>query len=126
MPDQTSRFTYNGEPVYHFMGCSTFSQYTVLPEISVVKVNSEAALEKVCLLGCGITTGYGAVHNTLKCEAGSTIAVWGLGCVGLAAVMGAKAAGCSKIIGIDINPDKFEKAIEFGCTECINPKDHTD
>jgi S-(hydroxymethyl)glutathione dehydrogenase/alcohol dehydrogenase len=101
----------NGEQVYHFMGTSTFSQYTVLPEISVAKVNPEAPLDKVCLLGCGITTGYGAIKNTLKCEAGSTIAVWGLGAVGLGAIMGAKEVGCGRIIGVDTNPAKFELAM---------------
>jgi len=123
MPDGTSRFTCKGQPVHHFMGTSTFSQYTVLPEISIAKVNTEARLDRVCLLGCGITTGYGAVKNTLKVEEGSCVAVWGLGGVGLAAIMGAKEAGASRIVAIDINSDKFPKAIEFGATDCINPKD---
>jgi S-(hydroxymethyl)glutathione dehydrogenase/alcohol dehydrogenase len=124
MPDDTTRFSMNGAPVYHFMGCSTFSQYTVLPEISIAKINPEAPLDKVCLLGCGITTGYGAIKNALKVEAGSTVAIWGLGAVGLGAVMGAKEAGASRIIGVDLNPAKFELAMQFGCTECVNPKDH--
>ena len=96
MPDSTARFKLTtGETVYHFMGCSTFSQYTVLPEVSLVKINKEAPLDKVCLLGCGITTGYGAVINTLKCESGSTVLVVGLGGVGLASIMGAKKIGAS-------------------------------
>ena len=109
MPDSTARFKLveTGETVYHFMGTSTFSQYTVVPEVSVVKVNPEAPLDKVCLLGCGITTGYGAVLNTLKVEKGATILVVGLGGVGLAAVMGGVKAGASRIIGVDINPSKF-------------------
>ncbi|KAK3582700.1 hypothetical protein CHS0354_013051 [Potamilus streckersoni] len=123
MPDGTSRFTCKGQTVYHFMGCSTFSEYTVVAEISVCKVNPSAPLDKVCLLGCGISTGYGAALNTAKVEPGSNCAVWGLGAVGLAAVMGCKAAGASRIIGIDINPDKFEIAKQFGATECVNPKD---
>lgn len=124
MPDGTSRFTCKGQTVYHFMGTSTFSEYTVVAEISVCKVDDNAPLEKVCLLGCGISTGYGAALNTAKVEAGSTTAVWGLGAVGLATVMGCKTAGASRIIGIDINPDKFPVAKEFGCTEFVNPKDH--
>eukprot|EP00744_Colponema_vietnamica_P000203 GILI01000361.1.p2 GENE.GILI01000361.1~~GILI01000361.1.p2 ORF type:complete len:375 (+),score=124.06 GILI01000361.1:25-1149(+) len=126
MPDGTSRFTCRGQTIFHFMGCSTFSQYTVLPEISVVKVNPAAPLEKVCLLGCGITTGYGAVFNTLKVEAGSTVGIWGLGGVGLAAIMACKEIGCSRIIGVDINPEKFARALEFGATECLNPNDYPD
>jgi len=108
MPDGTSRFTCKGQQLFHFMGCSTFSEYTVVSEISVAKINAEAPLEKVCLLGCGISTGYGAALNTAKMEPGSTAAIWGLGAVGLAVAMGAKKAGASRIIGIDINPDKFE------------------
>ena len=126
MPDGSSRFTCerNGETLYHFMGTSTFSQFTVLPSISLAKISQEAPLEKVCLLGCGITTGFGAVMNTMKVEEGSVVAVFGLGGVGLAVVMGAKMAGARRIIGVDINPDKFEKAREFGCTEVVNPRDH--
>lgn len=126
MPDGTSRFTCKGKPIYHFMGTSTFSQYTVLPEISVAVVSKEAPLKKVCLLGCGITTGYGAVVNTMKVETGSTVAVFGLGGVGLAVIMGCKAAGASRIIAVDINPDKFARAVEMGATETVNPKDHED
>lgn len=124
MPDGTTRFKCKGQDVFHFMGTSTFSEYTVLPEISIAKVDEKAPLKKVCLLGCGISTGYGAVINTAKVEPGSTVAVWGLGAVGLACLMGAKVAGASKIIGIDINPDKFKIAQEFGATDCVNPKDH--
>jgi len=126
MPDGTVRFTCKGKDLFHFMGCSTFSQYTVVAEISVSKVNPKAALEKVCLLGCGISTGYGAALNTAGVEPGSTCAVWGLGAVGLAVIMGCKKAGASRIIGVDINPDKFPIAKEFGMTESFNPKDHPD
>ncbi|XP_071106701.1 alcohol dehydrogenase class-3-like [Haliotis cracherodii] len=124
MPDGTSRFTCKGKQLYHFMGTSTFSEYTVVAEISVAKVDEQAPLDKVCLLGCGISTGYGAALNSAKVEAGSTCAVWGLGAVGLAVIMGCKKAGASRIIGIDINPDKFETAKQFGATEFVNPKDH--
>lgn len=124
MPDGTKRFKCKGQELYHFMGTSTFSQYTVVAEISVAKVNSAAPLEKVCLLGCGISTGYGAALNTAKVEAGSTCAVWGLGAVGLAVAMGCRQAGAAKIIGVDINPDKFEMAKQFGVTDFVNPNDH--
>uniref|UniRef100_A0A914WET5 S-(hydroxymethyl)glutathione dehydrogenase n=1 Tax=Plectus sambesii TaxID=2011161 RepID=A0A914WET5_9BILA len=124
MPDGTSRFTCKGKPVLHFMGVSAFSEYTVVADISVVKVPKAAPLSKVCLLGCGISTGYGAVLKTCKVESGSTVGVWGLGAVGLAVIMGAKAAGASKIIGIDVNEKKFESAKQFGATECLNPKNH--
>jgi len=122
MLDGTPRFTCKGQAVHHFMGTSTFSEYTVCAAVSLAKVNKKAPLEKVCLLGCGITTGYGAVMNTMKVTAGSTAAVFGLGGVGLAVIMGLKEAGCSKIIGVDINEDKFKTAKEFGCTDFINPK----
>ena len=125
MPDGTTRFSYQGQPIYHYMGCSTFSEYTVLPEISLAKIPKEAPLEKVCLLGCGVTTGIGAVLNTAKVSAGATVAIFGLGGIGLAAIIGAKMAGASRIIGIDINPDKFGVAKDLGATECINPNDHT-
>ena len=123
MPDGTSRFTCKGKTLYHFMGTSTFSEYTVCAEISLAKVSPLAPLDKVCLLGCGITTGYGAVMNTMKCEAGCTSAVFGLGGVGLAAIMGLKESGARMIIGVDINPAKFELARAFGATHIINPKD---
>ena len=121
MPDGTSRFKWNGKTVYHYMGCSTFSEYTVLPEISVAKINKAAPLDKVCLLGCGITTGVGAVLNTAKVEPGSTVAVFGLGGIGLAVIQGAVIAGASRIIGVDINEGKFELARQFGATDFVNP-----
>lgn len=124
MPDETSRFSCKGQTVYHFMGTSTFSEYTVLPEIAVAKVNPAAPLEKVCLLGCGISTGYGAALNTAGVEAGSSVAVWGCGAVGLAAIMGSVKAGATRIIAIDINPDKWPAARQFGATEFLNPKDY--
>jgi S-(hydroxymethyl)glutathione dehydrogenase/alcohol dehydrogenase len=124
MPDGTSRFSHKGQTLYHYMGTSTFSEYTVLPEISIAKVNPEAPLNKVCLLGCGITTGIGAVLNTAKVEPGSTVAVFGLGGIGLSVVQGAVMAQAGRIIGIDINPGKFELAQQLGATDCINPKDH--
>ncbi|XP_072051113.1 alcohol dehydrogenase class-3-like [Amphiura filiformis] len=126
MPDGTSRFTCKGKELAHFMGTSTFSEFTVVPEIAVAKVAESAPLDKVCLLGCGISTGYGAVMNTAKVEAGSTCAVWGLGAVGLAVIMGCKVVGASRIIAIDINPAKAEVAKQFGATEFFNPKDLKD
>ncbi|XP_052825423.1 alcohol dehydrogenase class-3 [Octopus bimaculoides] len=125
MPDGTTRFTCEGKEIFHFMGCSTFSEYTVVAEISIAKVNPEASLDKVCLLGCGISTGYGAALNTAAVEKGSNCAVWGLGAVGLAVAMGCKAAGAARIIGIDINESKFEMGKKFGITEFVNPKSHT-
>ncbi len=124
MPDGTTRFYKDGEPIFHYMGCSTFSEYTVLPEISLAKVNPEAPLEEVCLLGCGVTTGMGAVMNTAKVEEGDTVAIFGMGGIGLSAVIGAAMAKASRIIVIDINESKFELAKKLGATDCINPKDH--
>jgi S-(hydroxymethyl)glutathione dehydrogenase/alcohol dehydrogenase len=124
MPDGTTRFSYNGQPIYHYMGCSTFSEYTVVAEVSLAKVDPKANPEKVCLLGCGVTTGLGAVKNTAKVQAGDTVAVFGLGGIGLAVVHGAQLAGAGRIIAIDTNPDKFELARTMGATECVNPKDH--
>jgi S-(hydroxymethyl)glutathione dehydrogenase/alcohol dehydrogenase len=124
MPDGTSRFSYNGEPIYHYMGTSTFSEYTVVAEVSLAKINPEAPHEKVCLLGCGVTTGIGAVHNTAKVKEGDTVAVFGLGGIGLAVVQGAKQAKAGRIIAIDTNPAKFELATQMGATDCVNPKDH--
>jgi len=124
MPDHTSRFSKHGKPIFHYMGTSTFSEYTVLPQISVAKINDQAPLEKVCLLGCGITTGIGAVLNTAKVEPGATVAVFGLGGVGLSAIQGATMAKAGRIIAIDINPDKFELATRMGATDTVNPKDH--
>lgn len=123
MPDGTSRFSSKGQQLFHFMGCSTFSQYTVVAEISLCKIDEKAPLNKVCLLGCGIPTGYGAALNTAGVEKGSVCAIWGLGAVGLAVIMGCKDAGAKTIIGIDIKPDKFEVAKSFGATDFINPKD---
>lgn len=123
MPDGSSRFSCNGKTLFHFMGCSTFSEYSVVADISLCKVNEKAGLDKVCLLGCGISTGYGAALNSAPVSPGSTCAVWGLGAVGLATIMGCVKAGASRIIGIDINSDKFDIARQFGATECINPRD---
>lgn len=121
MPDGSSRFSHGGKMIHHFMGTSTFSEYTVLPEISLAKIRKDAPLEKVCLLGCGITTGIGAVLNTAKVTPGSTVAVFGLGAVGLSAVQGATMAGAARILAIDINPAKFEFARQLGATDCIDP-----
>jgi len=123
MPDGTSRFSYKGQPIFHYMGTSTFSEYTVLPEISLAKIAPDAPLEKVCLLGCGVTTGIGAVLNTAKVEAGATVAIFGLGGIGLAAIIGANMAKAARIIAIDINPDKFPIARKLGATDCVNPND---
>ncbi len=123
MPDGTTRFSYNGKPVYHYMGCSTFSEYTVVAEVSLAKINPNANHEQVCLLGCGVTTGIGAVHNTAKVQEGDSVAVFGLGGIGLAVIQGAKQAKAGRIIAIDTNPSKFNLAKEFGATDCINPKD---
>ena len=124
MPDGTSRFSKGGKQIFHYMGTSTFSEYTVLPEIAVAKISDKAPLEKVCLLGCGITTGIGAVLNTAKVEPGATVAVFGLGGVGLSAIQGATIAKAGRIIAVDINPDKFELAMQMGATDTVNPKDY--
>ncbi len=124
MPDGTTRFSKDGQPIYHYMGTSTFAQHTVLPEISVAKINKDAPLDRVCLLGCGIPTGIGAVLNTAKVEAGATVAIFGLGGVGLSAVQGAVLAKASRIMVIDINEDKFDMAMQLGATDCINPKQY--
>lgn len=121
MPDGTTRFSYNGEPVYHYMGTSTFSEYTVVNEINLVKVEPEAPLDKVCLFGCGVTTGIGAVHNTAKVEEGAVTAVFGMGAIGLAVIQGLVQAKASRIIAIDLNEDKFELAKKMGATDFINP-----
>ncbi|MEH0664716.1 S-(hydroxymethyl)glutathione dehydrogenase/class III alcohol dehydrogenase [Vibrio scophthalmi] len=122
MPDGTTRFYKDGKPIFHYMGCSTFSEYTVLPEISLAKVNKEAPLEEVCLLGCGVTTGMGAVLNTAKVQKGDTVAIFGLGGIGLSAIIGARMAGAGRIIGIDINESKFDLAKQLGATDVINPQ----
>ena len=119
--DDKPRFTYKGKEIFHFMGCSTFSEYTVVHEVSVAKITKQAPLDKVCLLGCGVSTGWGAVWNTAKVEPGSTAAVFGIGAVGLAVIEGLKVAGATRIVAIDINESKFDKAREWGATDCINP-----
>jgi S-(hydroxymethyl)glutathione dehydrogenase/alcohol dehydrogenase len=124
MPDGTSRFSYKGRQILHYMGTSTFSEYTVLPEISVAKISKEAPLSKACVMGCAVPTGIGAVRNAAKVEAGATVAVFGLGAVGMAVIQGAVLAGAGRVIGIDTNPGKFPLAFALGATECINPKDH--
>lgn len=122
MPDGTSRFhDKDGNDIFHFMGCSTMSEYSVIAEISCAKISKEIALEKACLFGCGVSTGLGAVWNTCSVEQGSSVAVFGLGAVGLAVIQGAKMAGASKIIAVDINPSKFEIAKELGATDFVNP-----
>ena len=123
MPDGTTRFSHEGTPLFHYMGTSTFSEYTVVPEISLAVINKAAPLEKVCLLGCGVTTGIGAVLNTAKVTPGSTVAIFGLGGIGLAAIQGAVMAKAGRIIGIDTNPGKFELARQMGATDCVNPQD---
>ena len=124
MPDGTSRFSYQGKPVHHYMGCSTFSEYTVVAEVSLAKINPAADHEQVCLLGCGVTTGIGAVHNTAKVQPGDTVAVFGLGGIGLAVIQGARQAKAGRIIAIDTNPDKFPMAKDMGATDFVNPRDH--
>ena len=124
MPDGTSRFSAGGKSVLHFMGTSTFSEYTVLPEISVAKISKDAPLEKVCLLGCGITTGIGAVLHTARVEPGATVAIFGLGGVGLSCIQGASMAQAGRIIAVDINPEKEAMARSLGATDFVNPKDH--
>ena len=126
MPDGTSRLSCRGETLYHYMGTSTFAEYAVVPEIALAKVSPEAPLDKVCLLGCGVTTGIGAVLNTAKVEPGSTVAVFGLGGIGLSVIQGAVMAGAERIIAIDLNPSKFEFARQLGATDCVNPRDYDD
>ncbi len=123
MPNGTSRFSFNGEKLYHYMGTSTFANYTMLPEIAVAKIRDDAPLDKVCLIGCGVTTGLGAVINTAKVEPGSNVVVFGLGGIGLSVIQGAKMVGASKIIGIDINSDKRSLAELYGMTNFVNPKE---
>lgn len=121
MPDGTTRFTYNGKPIYHYMGCSTFANHSVVPEIALAKIQADVPYEKVCYIGCGVTTGVGAVLFDAKVEQGSNVAVFGLGGIGLNVVQGAKMAGASKIIGIDLNDDRQALAREYGMTDFINP-----
>ena len=123
MPNGTSRFSLNGKPIMHYMGCSTFSKYSVIPEISLAKVREDAPFDKICYIGCGVTTGIGAVVFQAKLEKGSTVAVFGLGGIGLNVVQGSKMAGASRIIGIDINPERESLGKNFGMTDFINPKE---
>ncbi|HEB89088.1 MAG TPA: S-(hydroxymethyl)glutathione dehydrogenase/class III alcohol dehydrogenase, partial [Deltaproteobacteria bacterium] len=123
MPDGTSRIRWRGQMVHHYMGTSTFAKATIVPEIALAKVRKDAPLDKVCLLGCGVTTGIGAVLNTAKVEPGSTVAVIGLGGIGLSVVQGAVMAGADRIIAIDTNPKKFELAVQFGATDCVDPRE---
>ncbi|KAK5864493.1 hypothetical protein PBY51_015730 [Eleginops maclovinus] len=125
MADGTSRISYKGQQVYQFLGVSSLSQYTVVADTSLAKIRSDAPLDKVCLLGCSVSTGYGAAINAAKVEENSSCAVFGLGAVGLAAIMGCKAAKANRIIGVDVDPEKFNKAKLFGATDCLNPKEHT-
>ncbi|XP_063314659.1 alcohol dehydrogenase 1-like isoform X2 [Pelobates fuscus] len=125
MPDKTSRFSCKGKVVYHFLWTSTFSEYSVVPVDAVAKIHDNAPMDKACLFGCGFPTGYGAVVNTAKVEPGTTCAVFGLGGIGLSAIIGCKTAGAARIIAIDLNSKKFEKAKMFGATDCINPLDYT-
>lgn len=122
MPDGTSRFSYKGQTIYHYMGCSTFSNFTVLPEIAVAKIRPDAPFDTSCYIGCGVTTGVGAVVNTAKVEPGATVIVFGLGGIGLNVIQGAKFAGAARIIGVDINPDREAWGRKFGMTDFVNPK----
>ncbi|HQN11395.1 MAG TPA: S-(hydroxymethyl)glutathione dehydrogenase/class III alcohol dehydrogenase [Quisquiliibacterium sp.] len=123
MPDGTSRFSLNGQMVHHYMGCSTFANYTVLPEIALAKIREDAPFDKVCYIGCGVTTGIGAVINTAKVEPGANVVVFGLGGIGLNVIQGARLAGADKIIGVDINPGRKALAEKFGMTHFVNPKE---
>jgi S-(hydroxymethyl)glutathione dehydrogenase/alcohol dehydrogenase len=126
MPDGTSRFSVNGDPLFHYMGTSTFSNFTVLPEIALAKIRPDAPFDKVCYIGCGVTTGLGAVINTAKVEAGASVAVFGLGGIGLNVVQGARLVGADRIIGVDLNPGRRELAERFGLTDFVNPNDVDD
>jgi S-(hydroxymethyl)glutathione dehydrogenase/alcohol dehydrogenase len=123
MPDGTSRFSLNGEKIHHYMGCSTFANYTVLPEIALAKIRKDAPFDKICYIGCGVTTGIGAVINTAKVEPGANVVVFGLGGIGLNVVQGARMVGANKIIGVDINPKRQLLARKFGLTDFVNPKE---
>ncbi|MCH9828161.1 MAG: S-(hydroxymethyl)glutathione dehydrogenase/class III alcohol dehydrogenase [Gammaproteobacteria bacterium] len=123
MPDGSSRFSYQGKPIHHYMGCSTFSNYTVLPEIALAKIREDAPFDKVCYIGCGVTTGIGAVLFSAKVEAGANVVVFGLGGIGLNVIQGAKMVGADKIIGVDLNPEREALARQFGMTHFVNPKD---
>jgi S-(hydroxymethyl)glutathione dehydrogenase/alcohol dehydrogenase len=121
MPDGTSRFSYRGQPIFHYMGCSTFSNFTVLPEIAVAKIRSDAPFQSSCYIGCGVTTGVGAVVKTAKVEPGSNVIVFGLGGIGLNVIQGARLVGADRIVGVDINPAKEEWGRRFGMTDFVNP-----
>ena len=123
MPDGTTRFSYKGQPIFHYMGCSTFSNFTVLPEIAVAKIRDDAPFDTSCYVGCGVTTGVGAVVNTAKVQPGDNVVVFGLGGIGLNVIQGAKLAGAGMIVGVDINPDREEWGRRFGMTHFVNPKD---
>ncbi len=123
MPDGTSRFSLGGKPIHHYMGCSTFANFTVLPEIAVAKIREDAPFDKVCYIGCGVTTGIGAVINTAKVEPGANVVVFGLGGIGLNVVQGARMAGADRIVGVDLNPAREALARKFGLTHFVNPKD---
>jgi S-(hydroxymethyl)glutathione dehydrogenase/alcohol dehydrogenase len=126
MPDGTSRFSYKGQTIYHYMGCSTFSNFTVLPEIAVAKIREDAPFDKACYVGCGVTTGVGAVVNTAKVQVGDNVVVFGLGGIGLNVIQGAKMAGADKIVGVDINNSKKEWGEKFGMTHFVNPRETKD
>ena len=126
MPDGSSRFSVDGKPLLHYMGCSTFSNYTVLPEIALAKVRKDAPFDKICYIGCGVTTGIGAVAFTMKVEPGSTVAVFGLGGIGLNVIQGARLVGAARIIGVDLNPEREALGRQFGMTEFVNPKEVDD
>jgi len=126
MPDGTSRFSLDGRPIHHYMGCSTFANFTVLPEIAVAKIREDAPFDKVCYIGCGVTTGIGAVINTAKVEAGANVVVFGLGGIGLNVVQGARMVGANMIVGVDVNPAREALARKFGLTHFVNPNDVKD
>ncbi len=123
MPDGTSRFSYRGQPMFHYMGCSTFSNFTVLPEIAVAKIRTDAPFQSSCYIGCGVTTGVGAVVNTAKVEPGANVIVFGLGGIGLNVIQGARLVGADRIVGVDINPAQEEWGRRFGMTDFVNPND---
>ena len=123
MPDGSSRFSIDGKPILHYMGCSTFANFTVLPEIALAKVRDDAPFDKICYIGCCVTTGIGAVAFTMKVEPGSIVAVFGLGCIGLNVIQGAKMVGATRIIGVDLNPEREALGRHFGMTDFINPNE---
>jgi S-(hydroxymethyl)glutathione dehydrogenase/alcohol dehydrogenase len=126
MPDGTSRMSYKGQPIYHYMGCSTFSNFIVLPEIAVAKIRPDAPFDTTCYVGCGVTTGVGAVTKTAKVEPGDNVVVFGLGGIGLNVIQGARMAGAKRIVGVDINDAKKEWGEKYGMTDFVNPRDSSD